>query len=700
MKDLVKRLPVNLLPLLMGVLAFLIVVGPRALNPQNIAWLSSGDPATHYLGWVFFRNAPWSFPVGLNPSYGLELSNAIVFSDSNPLFALLFKPFAALLPEPFQYFGLWFLMCFMLQSWFAWKLMGLASDHLMVRLLGSALFLFAPAMILRMGEHLSLAGHFLVLAALYLALRPSTRKQSFAWAALLVASALVHAYLLAMVALIWLADLLARTIKRQLTPGKAFAELAGILVLTGFCCWQAGYFSVDSAGLGLIGFGLLRANVLTFFDSAGWSYVLGDLPGVPGDIDGLAFPGLGVIFLTVCALPLLLSGRSQFLSVIRPRWVLLLALFGLMIYAFSNNVGIGPFELHYWLPEFIIAKAGVFRAAGRMIWPVMYATIFAVLFVIVRGYSSRTAVLLFATALVLQVVDTRAGWETIRSKLMASPSAQWKTPLVDPFWSIAASHYQKVRWIKPQSYSTHWIELADYAGKYHLATDAVYLGRVNYASLQSAQSAAAKVIASGRFEADSLYVLDQRSTLQAAFTIDRSTDSLIKVDGFQVLAPGWKRCSECPQFPEADLHELIPAVRLGERIQFTEGGSGSTALAKGWWDSEAWGTGSVGKEAEVILRPSADVSAVSLETNTFLTQAHPRQAMEIRINDIQVLGASLTTASNTFDITLPAEVRASIAREGFMRLKFNLPLAISPRELGMGDDERELAIGLLGLTLH
>jgi hypothetical protein len=35
-----------------------------------------------------------------------------------------------------------------------------------------------------------------------------------------------------------------------------------------------------------------------------------------------------------------------------------------------------------------------------------------------------------------------------------------------------------------------------------------------------------------------------------------------------------------------------------------------------------------------------------------------------------------------------------------MRLKFNLPLAISPRELGMGDDERELAIGLLGLTLH
>ncbi|WP_221178572.1 DUF6311 domain-containing protein, partial [Pseudomonas fluorescens] len=87
---------------LMGILAFFIVVGPRALNPMNIAWLDSGDPATHYLGWVFFRYSPWSFPLGLNPSYGLELGNAVIFSDSNPLFALIFKPFAALLPEPFQ----------------------------------------------------------------------------------------------------------------------------------------------------------------------------------------------------------------------------------------------------------------------------------------------------------------------------------------------------------------------------------------------------------------------------------------------------------------------------------------------------------------------------------------------------------------------------------------------------------------------
>ena len=77
------------LPLIMGAAAFFLVVGPNALNPTNIAWLDQGDPATHYLGWLFFRHSAWSFPLGLNPSYGLEFGNAIVFSDSNPLLAIL-----------------------------------------------------------------------------------------------------------------------------------------------------------------------------------------------------------------------------------------------------------------------------------------------------------------------------------------------------------------------------------------------------------------------------------------------------------------------------------------------------------------------------------------------------------------------------------------------------------------------------------
>lgn len=115
-----RRIIGNCVPLIIGIAAFFLLIGPRVLDPTNIAWLgASKDPANTYLGWAFFRQAGLSFPLGLNPLYGLGQSNSIVYSDSNPLLALLFKPFSQWLPVPFQYFGIWLLGCFVLQTWFA-----------------------------------------------------------------------------------------------------------------------------------------------------------------------------------------------------------------------------------------------------------------------------------------------------------------------------------------------------------------------------------------------------------------------------------------------------------------------------------------------------------------------------------------------------------------------------------------------------
>ena len=78
------------------------------------------DPATHFLGWHFFRNEPWHLPLGLNWAYGMEMSSSIVYTDSIPLLALIFKPFSNYLPTLFQYTGLWILICFALQGTFGW----------------------------------------------------------------------------------------------------------------------------------------------------------------------------------------------------------------------------------------------------------------------------------------------------------------------------------------------------------------------------------------------------------------------------------------------------------------------------------------------------------------------------------------------------------------------------------------------------
>ena len=103
--------------LLLGFVVFYIVTGFEIISPINISWLEfkKGDQATYYYGWLSYRNSPWTFPVGLNPNYGLELSSSIVFSDSIPLLAIFFKSISYILPKNFQYFGAWILFCFVFQ---------------------------------------------------------------------------------------------------------------------------------------------------------------------------------------------------------------------------------------------------------------------------------------------------------------------------------------------------------------------------------------------------------------------------------------------------------------------------------------------------------------------------------------------------------------------------------------------------------
>ena len=563
-----KKIFLAVLPLLIGAIAFFLVVGPRALNPTNVAWLGELDTATYYLGWVFFRNSAWSFPIGLNPTYGLELSNAILYSDSNPLLAFLFKPFALLLPEPFQYFGIWLLTCFVLQAWFSWKLLGLISDSVAIRILGVGLVVFAPPMIFRMGEHLNLAGHFFIVAALYLALNKKLENRRLAWGAILLATALVHTYLLAMVALVWAADLAGKTIENKLSIRETVNEFAVMLALIGIACWQAGYFSVGK-GLSTWGYGFYRMNLLSILDPSGWSHTLKDIPEKEGDYEGFNFLGLGVIFLLVCALPAAFSGRTKFVSAIRKFPLLFMLLVGFTVFSVSNNVGFGLHEFVYPLPDLVLQGANVFRASGRIFWPVFYMIVFVAIFLVVRGYDKPAAVFILGLALVIQIADTSAGWSSIRKKLMTEPKSAWSTPLADPFWGKAAEKYKKVRRIQPSNNAPQWKTIAAYAAQNGLATDSVYLARVGKSALALSQSKASTALRTGRYEPDALYIIDESALAQALLSLKASSDLLARIDGFNVLAPGWKKCSDCGRIgSELKAVDIFQPVKLGQRLEF------------------------------------------------------------------------------------------------------------------------------------
>jgi hypothetical protein len=689
------------LSIFVGGIAFCLVVGPWVFYPENIAWLGTGDPVQHFLGWQFFRDAAWSFPLGLNPAYGLELSNGVAYSDSIPLLAIPFKVVSSLLPQPFQYFGLWLLACFVLQMWFGWKLVGLASENVAIRGLAAALFVFSPPMLWRLHGHLSLVGHFLILAALYFSLRPAQERKKTAWALLIVAAALVHAYILAMVLLLWLADILAAIVWKTRTYRDAAQEIAVTFSLLLLICWQAGYFSVGGSASGS-GYGHFRMNVLSVIDASGWSHLLKDFPEGPGDYEGFNYLGLGVLFAVFFALPMLLSRKVAALTLVKRRFFFVLALLGLTLFAITNKVGIGSLNVKVSLPAFVLHYANIFRSSGRMFWPVFYVILFAVIFMIVRGYGKKTAMAILAAALMLQVYDTSAGWNPIRQALMVAPAATWASPLQHPFWNKAAEKYKNVRMIMPRNSPTKWNVFATYAARHHLGTDIVYMARIDNQAVEKARDKAGRMLTDGSFDQDSLYVVDDLSAYPA-IAHATGTDLIARIDGFTVVAPGWKSCADCPQeIAELQVDAVLgAAVDLGQRLAFGGAGKGQSYLYGDWSLTGDEGVLSAGMEAGLLIPLRVDnAESIAMEVKVLPFKKTPKQRVEFYIDNLLIHTAELTnTSGHVVTLAIPDVAKKRLEQRGFLDISMKFPDAIRLLDYGY-DDIRKIAIQLVAVTIH
>ncbi|MCG7375262.1 DUF6311 domain-containing protein [Pseudomonas luteola] len=529
---------INISPVVLGVLAFLFVVGPRVLLPTNIAWLANGDPSQHFLGWQFFRNSPWQIPVGLNYNFGLDLKNSIVFTDSNPILAFIFKPLSPFLPKVFQYFGFWLLICFILQSWFGWKLATLISKNKLICLLSSGIFLFSPIFLNRLTVHLSLSGHFLVLAALYLSLRSNQGKRTCFWALTLSITALTHAYLLLMVLIIWASDLVNRLIKKNNSLSKSIIEFFIVLLITLILCWQAGYFSV-SGGSVANGYGIYRMNILSPFDPDNWSYVLQDIPGTQDRLESFNFIGTGVIILLLIG-TISISGIKVF-SIFYYNLPLLFSVIGLFFFSLSNNIGFGPYNFTYPIHDSIYEIANIFRASARFFWPAYYLIFLTAIYLTVKFNGSKKATILLSVALIIQIADMSKTIISIHRTMMITPNSKWESPLKDSFWDYAGKKYTKLRVIPLYNNFPNWNVLADYASSYGMATDAVYLARIDVKKVDLINSRNAQMINSGDYSKDSLYIVSPDHVDQVKSHL-KTVDKLIKVDGFNVIAPNCEIC--------------------------------------------------------------------------------------------------------------------------------------------------------------
>ena len=102
----------------LGVACFLWVYGAKIINPLYDSWLFNTDMdlKQHYIGWCHYRMSDWHFPVGLIDTLSYPISVSVIYTDSIPVLALIFKLFRNILPQHFQYFGMFGLLSFALMG--------------------------------------------------------------------------------------------------------------------------------------------------------------------------------------------------------------------------------------------------------------------------------------------------------------------------------------------------------------------------------------------------------------------------------------------------------------------------------------------------------------------------------------------------------------------------------------------------------
>lgn len=400
--------------LTLGVL-FVACLFPRAIlfpaDYRAVAWW--GDRAAGMIGQRYALAAPWSWP----PMQADALAGVnTVLTDSLPLAMLLLKPFRAWLPQGFYLQEGWIALAWLLQPVTAVYALRGAGVRSWPGTLAVAALSLMPTLLARFG-HTALCTHALILLALGLYLRLVRTGQDW-WAVvpLLLASLLVHPYLMAMVAAVLLAGPLSLLLAGR--PWRAAtAWLALSLTGTEVAAVALGFGGAPAP----LGYGIFSMNLLaplapsrsTLFPDMAFDATGGQIG------EGYQYLGGGLLILLAVAGVLVALGRGGFSW--RRHGGLLLVLMGLTLFAASGTAYVGRYRvLHIeHIPDFVQQ----FRVTGRFFWPVTYALLVWAVAVVARGLPSRAAALVLLVAVGLQAADMPKHWTNVQSWL--SPQPWW-----------------------------------------------------------------------------------------------------------------------------------------------------------------------------------------------------------------------------------------------------------------------------------
>lgn len=427
----------TLLAVAIAVAVFLIKFTPHVLNPTNYDWLMSyADCPTEYVSWQFFRNTPWHYPViGTLEGYDYPTITGIGLTGAIPLLAIPFKILSPLLPIDFQYFGFWFLACYILQAVFSVRLLrGVSAVYdlelsVIELVLGATFFILTPALLTRSG-HINLCGQWLILWALCVYFeKKRSRLKFYEFLKIIAVTALVHQYLLLMIfglafATYWNTERVGGNILVSWF-NKGFKSVVGFM-LAMFLWYIVGNFNTSTATMTQIGFGKFSANLNTFFNGQGEQFLMPTFPVNEGQYEGQGYLGAGILLMAFEAIFMffaakLLQNKEKMpisASTIRhsPFTIrhspLITVTILFTLFAFSHIFAFGHktlFEAKFLLEnKYFHFLTQAFRSSGRFIWVADYVLMAFCIVGFLKINVNKTALITVLVAhTLLQIADIK-----------------------------------------------------------------------------------------------------------------------------------------------------------------------------------------------------------------------------------------------------------------------------------------------------
>jgi hypothetical protein len=470
-----------------GLVFLLLSFGFEKINFTNLDWIANNeDLLSYHLPWQFYRKGEWLFPITKNYNYGLEISHSLFLSDNITILNIILKFFDKILPNNFQYLSLWILICLILQGFFSFKIIKSSTNNNIFSILGSFFFISAPILIDRSLIHVSLAAHWLILAAFYLILRKNFEKNFLSLSILISVSIFINfsIFLIILIILFYGSLLKQKNIKLLLL---FFTFYTCLILLNLFII---GFFSINILDYAEYGFGHYKSNLLTFFDPQGgisninWSLFLPDIYQYKGEEEGFAYLGLGGISLLIFSLYYVIKNKL-FLKKIFIFSIILLFFF--LILAVSSKISFGKIILiDLKLNKYLYGIFSSIRTSGRFIWPIYYTILaFGIVSIFNIIKSKNIKYLTLIILLLVQLTDLSSGFLKIIKN--NNDYTKQKKPNQNLWNSLSKDYpYLRTTFIDSTSEQTYLLGkillLSDFKG-----TNIIYLSRYDRELIASAR---------------------------------------------------------------------------------------------------------------------------------------------------------------------------------------------------------------------